>query len=183
MNPSKRKYLRFLLNHAGTFVIVEASRPAELNDRAVMTSPNLPGCYRCLKFWVHMLGEKFGSLNIHFSTNTSTITTKDVPALNVGGSHGNRWKYLQVDVDVTNVFRVRIRSANTRIKMSQLVNKICSHCLFPVVDKSGTSWYHLVTNKSGTSWYHLVTVSSCNKVDEANRLATSCSKKSDIVCT
>jgi hypothetical protein len=26
-------------------------------------------------------------------------------------------------------------------------------------------------------------LSSCNKVDEANRLATSCSNKSDIVCT
>ena len=31
------------------------------------------------------------------------------------------------------------------IKISQLVNKMCSHCLFPVVDKSGTSCYHLVT--------------------------------------
>jgi hypothetical protein len=25
------------------------------------------------------------------------------------------------------------------VKISQLVNKMCSHCLFPVVDKSGTS--------------------------------------------
>jgi hypothetical protein len=33
----------------------------------------------------------------------------------------------------------------TRIKILQLVNKLCSHCLFPVVDKSGTSGYHLVT--------------------------------------
>jgi hypothetical protein len=32
-----------------------------------------------------------------------------------------------------------------RVKISQLVNKMCSHCLFPVVDKSGTSCYHLVT--------------------------------------
>ena len=32
----------------------------------------------------------------------------------------------------------------TRIKISQLVNKMGSHCLFPVVDKSGTSCYHLV---------------------------------------
>jgi hypothetical protein len=30
-------------------------------------------------------------------------------------------------------------------KNLQLVNKMCSHCLFPVVDKSGTSCYHLVT--------------------------------------
>ena len=51
-------------------------------------------------------------------------------------------------------------------KISQLAKKMCSHCLFRVVDKSGTSCYHLV-----------------NKVDEANRLATSCSNKSDIVCT
>ena len=28
---------------------------------------------------------------------------------------------------------------------TQFVNKMCSHCLFPVVDKSGTSCYHLVT--------------------------------------
>ena len=30
-------------------------------------------------------------------------------------------------------------------EISQLVNKMCSHCLFPVVDKSGTSCYHLGT--------------------------------------
>ena len=35
--------------------------------------------------------------------------------------------------------------STSRVKISQLVNKICSHCLFPVVDKSGTSCYHLVT--------------------------------------
>jgi hypothetical protein len=33
----------------------------------------------------------------------------------------------------------------TRLKISQLVSKMCSHCLFPVVYKSGTSCYHLVT--------------------------------------
>jgi hypothetical protein len=44
------------------------------------------------------------------------------------------------------------------VKISQLANMMCSHCLFAVVDKSGTSC-----------------LSSCNKVDEANRLATSCS--------
>jgi hypothetical protein len=30
-------------------------------------------------------------------------------------------------------------------EISQLVNKMCSQCLFPVFDKSGTSCYHLVT--------------------------------------
>jgi hypothetical protein len=39
---------------------------------------------------------------------------------------------------------VKTSYTNTR-KISQLVNKMCSHCLFPVVDKSGTSCYHLVT--------------------------------------
>jgi hypothetical protein len=34
---------------------------------------------------------------------------------------------------------------STRVIISQLVNKMYSHCLFPVVDKSGTSCYHLVT--------------------------------------
>ncbi len=29
--------------------------------------------------------------------------------------------------------------------LTQLVNKMCSHCLFPVVDKSGISYHHLVT--------------------------------------
>jgi hypothetical protein len=33
----------------------------------------------------------------------------------------------------------------TRAKISQLVNRMCSHCFFPVVNKSGTSCYHLVT--------------------------------------
>jgi hypothetical protein len=55
------------------------------------------------------------------------------------------------------------QDTRVRVKIAQLVNKIC---LFPVVDKSG----------------HKL-LSSCNKVDEANRLATSCSNKSDIICT
>jgi hypothetical protein len=33
---------------------------------------------------------------------------------------------------------------HTRVKVSQFVNKMCSPCLFPVVDKSGTSCYHLI---------------------------------------
>jgi hypothetical protein len=33
----------------------------------------------------------------------------------------------------------------TRVKISQLVNKMCSHCFFVVVDKPRTSCYHLVT--------------------------------------
>ena len=37
-------------------------------------------------------------------------------------------------------------NGKVKVKLiSQLVNKMCSHCLFPVVDKSGTSYYHLVT--------------------------------------
>ena len=28
----------------------------------------------------------------------------------------------------------------THVNISQLVSKMCSHCLFPVVDKSGISW-------------------------------------------
>ena len=35
--------------------------------------------------------------------------------------------------------------SNTRVKVSQLVNKMYSYCLFPVVDKPRTSCYHLVT--------------------------------------
>jgi hypothetical protein len=50
----------------------------------------------------------------------------------------------------------------TRVKISLLVNKMCSHCLFSVVNKSGIT---------------------CCHHEEANRLATSCSNKSDIVCT
>jgi hypothetical protein len=34
--------------------------------------------------------------------------------------------------------------SRTRVKVSQLVT-MCSYCLFPVVEKSGTSCYHLVT--------------------------------------
>jgi hypothetical protein len=41
----------------------------------------------------------------------------------------------------------------THVKSSQLVNKMCSHCLFRVVDKSGTSCYHLVTRLTRpTDW-------------------------------
>jgi hypothetical protein len=32
-----------------------------------------------------------------------------------------------------------------RVKILQHVNKMCSHCFFPVANKSGTSCYHLVT--------------------------------------
>ena len=89
----------------GTFVFVEASKPAESNDRTVMASPNLPDSYRCLRFWVHMFGEKFGSLNVQFSTTPSINRSVEIPVLN--GDYGNRWKYVEADVDVTNVFRVR----------------------------------------------------------------------------
>jgi hypothetical protein len=41
---------------------------------------------------------------------------------------------------------------------------MCSHCLFPVVDK-----------------YETRLLSSSNKVDEDNRLTTGCSSKSDIL--
>jgi hypothetical protein len=92
---------------SGTFVFAEASKPAEPNDQAVMTSPNLPGRYRCLKFWVHMFGEKFGSLSIHFSRNTSIISSLNIPVLNIDRSHGNEWKYMEVNVDVVDVFKVR----------------------------------------------------------------------------
>jgi hypothetical protein len=53
---------------------------------------------------------------------------------------------------------------STRVKTSQLVNKICLHCWFPVVDKSGTRCYHLVT------------------ISVNNGLTTSCSNKSDVIC-
>ena len=72
-----------------------------------MTSPNLPGFYRCLKFWVHMLGEKFGSLNIHFSTDMNITRSLDIPELSIVKNYGNNWRRVQVDVDVTNVFKVR----------------------------------------------------------------------------
>jgi hypothetical protein len=42
----------------------------------------------------------------------------------------------------------KIQFPLTRVKISQLFKKMCSHCLFPVVDKSGTSCYHQV-------WYRL----------------------------
>ena len=84
-----------------------ASRPAKPNDRAVMISPNLPGRYRCLKFWVHRLGEKFGSLNIHFNTAASMTSFLEIPVFSIVGSYGNSWKYMQVDVNVVSVFQVR----------------------------------------------------------------------------
>jgi hypothetical protein len=56
---------------------------------------------------------------------------------------------------------------DTRVKISKLVNNMCSHCLFPVVDRQ--AWNKLLSSR--------------NKVDETNRLATNYSNKSDIVCT
>jgi hypothetical protein len=109
-------------------------------------------------------------------------------------------------------------------KISQLVNNMCT-CLSPVVEKSGTNYYHLVTQSrfpnlrssgrnvrlwdnpfQGGIWLAVdmecavqsyprflasgngLSKSSgneiaCYKVDEANRLATSCPNQSDIVCT
>ena len=52
-----------------------------------------------------MFGEKFGSLNVQFSTTPSINRSVEIPVLN--GDYGNRWKYVEADVDVTNVFRVR----------------------------------------------------------------------------
>ena len=76
-----------------------------------------------------------------------------------------------------------------------LFNKTCSDCFFPVVDKFATICYHLVTRLMRPTDSQQVVptslipsarnifLSSCNKVDEANGLATSCSNQSDIVCT
>ena len=58
-------------------------------------------------------------------------------------------------------FHQTVTEQTIRLKISQLVNKMCSHQLFPVVDKSGTSCYHLVT-----------------RLMEGNRLTTSCSTTS-----
>jgi hypothetical protein len=52
----------------------------------------------------------------------------------------------------------------THVKISQLVNRMCLHCFFPVFDKSRQNHYHLVSRF---------------KVDEANTLAKSCFDKSD----
>jgi hypothetical protein len=38
-----------------------------------------------------------------------------------------------------------VKTCYTREKISHRVNKMCSHCLFPLVDESGTSCYHLAT--------------------------------------
>jgi hypothetical protein len=54
-----------------------------------------------------MFGEKFGSLSIHFSRNTSIISSLNIPVLNIDRSHGNEWKYMEVNVDVADVFKVR----------------------------------------------------------------------------
>ena len=63
---------------------------------------------------------------------------------------------------------------STHVKISHLVttcyhavNKVCSHCLFPAVDKS-------VQNKM---------LSTCNKVDDDCRLATRLFQQVDIVWT
>lgn len=71
-----------------------------------MISPNLPGCYRCLKFWVHMLGQKFGSLNIHFNRDANVTSFLEIPVFSIVESYGNSWRYMQVNVDVANVFQV-----------------------------------------------------------------------------
>ena len=69
------------------------------------------------------------------------------------------------------------------IYISQLVNKMCSHCLFRVVDKSGTSCYHLVTRlmRSGDSQQVVsksLISSACNKFiptsSYSNVLRTAC---------
>ena len=43
------------------------------------------------------------------------------------------------------VHKVAIKVWCTRVEISQLLNNMCSHCLFPVIDKPETSCYHLVT--------------------------------------
>ena len=55
----------------------------------------------------------------------------------------------------------------TSVKISKLVNRMCSHCLFPVVDKFGTSCYHLVTRLPTDSQQVVPTSlipSACNKL-------------------
>jgi hypothetical protein len=100
-----------------------------------------------------------------------------------------------------NVIDLHIPHWSTRVKISQLVNRMCSHCLFPVVDKSGTSCYHLVTrlmkptdsqqvvptslissarNKLLTSWWQQAR-SNLLRTACISLVATTCSKSVTVI--
>ena len=73
-------------------------------------------------------------------------------------------------------------SSYTRVKISQPVNKMRSHCLFPVVDNSGTSCHHLVTRLIRPTdsqqvvhqVWHVLPVTSCWRRTRSNLLRTAC---------
>ena len=53
-----------------------------------------------------MLGQKFGSLNIHFNRDANVTDFLEIPVFSIVESYGNSWRYMQVNVDVINVFQV-----------------------------------------------------------------------------
>jgi hypothetical protein len=57
---------------------------------------------------------------------------------------------------------------------AQLVNKMCLYCLFPVVDKSGTSCCHLVTRLMRPTNSQQVVPTSLISSACINKLLTSC---------
>jgi hypothetical protein len=77
----------------------------------------------------------------------------------------------------TEKMRTQIKDLKTRYvsPSHSLSIRFCSHCLFPVVDKSGISCYHLVTRlmrrTDSTSWWQLVP-------DLSQQLGTRCANTS-----
>ncbi len=67
-------------------------------------------------------------------------------------------------------------TSSTHLKISQLVYKMCSHCLFAVVDKSGTSCYDLVTRlMRPTDSQQVVPTSLISSA--RNKLVTTCNEQ------
>ncbi len=81
--------------------------------------------------------------------------------------------HVLMQMNLNNKFRSFILTST--LEISQFVNELWSHCLFPVVDKSGTSCYHLVTRLMRPTDWQQVVPTSLPRTKLFNKLVTTSS--------
>ncbi|XP_028409028.1 uncharacterized protein LOC114531613 isoform X2 [Dendronephthya gigantea] len=88
--------------NTGSFFNTEASWPAYPEDVAVIESPTFSYHYKCLLFWYHLYGRRMGTLSVYAKTNSH----KRMLLVEIKGDIGNEWRSMQVDLEITEVFKI-----------------------------------------------------------------------------
>lgn len=93
---SKKIHLTiYFLDVSGYFAYIEASRPRQQGDRALLVSPYIhPQKEGCLVFWYHMTGSTMGRLRLYASSNaTSKIVFEQ------DGHVSRQWNIQKIDLN------------------------------------------------------------------------------------